>query len=893
MFNREMILTTASVAVLAVAATPAAFAQTAAPAAATPAAARELVLNDIVVTARKREENLQEVPLSVKAFTAESIEAAGLRSVADLATQTPGFSFRSAFGRTADRPVIRGMSNIQGRANAAFFLDGIFISGSTAGLPLDNLERVEIIRGPQSALYGRNTFSGAVNFIPRKAGNDPHGQISATIAEAGTLDVSGYLSGPLVKDKLFVEVNARAYTFGGQYVNASDPTTKLGAEKSRSAGISVRFKPVEDFELTGRVYYSEDRDASPAIALIGRTFGQTFPLPAVGLQLNGINCYFPTLTGATGTSFAVSPPRVVPIANTRQRGSWCGAVPLPTTFAINSAEYRSAGFPYALERDMLRTSLKAEYSLGDWTIIGTGAYNKRIQPNFQDQDYSDARVAGFETYAKDGQTDKSFEFKIQSPAKQPLRGQFGVYLYSEKDNADNFSGDLRKLVNGGNGTVFRVGDDASQLPRNSVFLSSARNIAVFGQLEYQITDQFKVSAEARYQEDKIAFTGTSTASVTIAGVSTPFTRNITADLSSAKYKAFLPRFTVDYKLNDDALIYAVVAKGNKPGDFNTGVYSAIYDDAQVADFTARGLASFKEETVWSYEAGVKTSWFDKRLVANLSAYFLDWKNQQLTQTTTGVRRDGALAALSFTTNVGKSQVKGLELELTARPTEYLELRASYALQDTKIKNYVVDDQADFFITAADVAALNATPLFNGLTFASLPTLNTIVPGSVPPRRFVQSEINTINQARVDAANALIASKGNTAGNALPRVPMHQIQLGATLFANLANDWKASFRADLSYESKRFIQVDNFGYSDGAFDLKLRATVEYERFKFTAFLNNALNDKTPVDVLRYIDTQQVFLGPNLRGFGNSSIFPRDFAVTAPRKRQAGVTLSYKF
>jgi iron complex outermembrane recepter protein len=857
------------------------------------AAPKSVGLEDIVVTARKREENLQEVPLAVKAFTAEAIESAGLRSVADLATQTPGFSFRSAFGRTADRPVIRGMSNIQGRANAAFFLDGIFISGSTAGLPLDNLERVEIIRGPQSALYGRNTFSGAVNFIPRKTGNEFEAKITGTVAQADTIDVSGYLGGAIVQDKLFVEINARNYTFGGQYTNLVDSKTKLGAEKSSSVGVTLRFKPTDNFEITSRVFYSEDRDAAPAIALVGRTIGQTFPLPGGGLQLNGINCFAPTLTGATGTSFAVSPPRVVPIANTRQRGSWCGAVPTPSNFAINSAEFRAAGFPNALQRDSLRTSLKAEYSISDWTIIGTAAYNSRIQPNFTDQDYSDARVAGFETYAKDGQRDRSFEFKVQSPANERLRGQAGVYSYYEKDNSNNFSGDLRKLVNGGNGTVFRVGDDPTQLPRNSVFLSSARNIAVFGQLEFQMTDQFKVSAEARYQEDKIAFVGTSTASVTIGGVSTPFTRNITADLSRAKYKAFLPRVTADYKITDDALIYAVVAKGNKPGDFNTGVYSAIYDDAQVADFAARGLANFKEETIWSYEAGLKTAWFDKRLIANLSAYFIDWKNQQLTQTTTGLRRDGVLGALSFTTNVGKSQVKGLELELTARPTEYLELRASYALQDTKIKDYLVDDQADFFITAADVAALNATPLFNGLAFTSLPTLNTIVPGSNPPRRFVQSEINTINQARVNAANTLINSKGNTVGNALPRVPKHQIQLGATVFADVTSEVKASLRADLSYESKRFVQVDNFGYSGDSYDLKLRATIEYQSFKFTAFLNNALNDKTPVDVLRYIDTQQVFLGPNLRGFGNSSIFPRDFGVTAARRRQAGVTVSYKF
>lgn len=127
--------------------------------------AQSVGLEEVVVTARKKEERLLDVPLSIAAFSEEQIESAGLRSVADIAQQAPGFSFRQGFGRTGSgeggagsRPSIRGMSNILGSANASFFIDGIYVSGNITSYQLDNLERVEVIRGPQSALFGRQTF---------------------------------------------------------------------------------------------------------------------------------------------------------------------------------------------------------------------------------------------------------------------------------------------------------------------------------------------------------------------------------------------------------------------------------------------------------------------------------------------------------------------------------------------------------------------------------------------------------------------------------------------------------------------------------------------------------------------------------------------------------------
>src|SRR5262245_7431037 len=130
-------------------------------------------MGEVLVTARKKQESLQEAPVAVTAFTAETLNERQIRSIEDVARFTPGFVFSKAFGRTNERPVVRGQSNIlagtnpSAEAGAAYFVDGVYYSGDILDLDLRDVQRVEVIKGPQSALYGRNTYSGAINFITR------------------------------------------------------------------------------------------------------------------------------------------------------------------------------------------------------------------------------------------------------------------------------------------------------------------------------------------------------------------------------------------------------------------------------------------------------------------------------------------------------------------------------------------------------------------------------------------------------------------------------------------------------------------------------------------------------------------------------------------------------
>ncbi|RZJ17226.1 MAG: TonB-dependent receptor [Brevundimonas sp.] len=176
-------------------------------------------LGDLVVTARRREETLQEIPASVTALSSETIERGGVRNIEDVARLTPGLTFVS-LGSNFALPVIRGLSTNVGESNVGFFIDGVY-QGSRSGMDrqLSDVERIEVIKGPQVALYGRNAFGGAINVITRAPSNDPSFRASTTVGQYDRLEGSAVVSGPLVQDRLFGRLGMSYAERGGFYTN--------------------------------------------------------------------------------------------------------------------------------------------------------------------------------------------------------------------------------------------------------------------------------------------------------------------------------------------------------------------------------------------------------------------------------------------------------------------------------------------------------------------------------------------------------------------------------------------------------------------------------------------------------------------------------------------------
>ena len=206
-------------------------------------------IDEIVVTSRKREERLQEIPLSVTVFDTEALRERNIQSAYDVATFTPNFSFnRNSVGRRLDAPSIRGqftpLQNFGSEGNVAFFVDGAFVSGTASGLTVDNLERIEIVRGPQVAQFGRGAFAGAVNYITKAPNPDEiEGQVYLKAGEERDFKTSGFLSGPLIGDKLLFFASASWESFDGEWQNSLNPCTAGQTAADGCVEFAPNYKP--------------------------------------------------------------------------------------------------------------------------------------------------------------------------------------------------------------------------------------------------------------------------------------------------------------------------------------------------------------------------------------------------------------------------------------------------------------------------------------------------------------------------------------------------------------------------------------------------------------------------------------------------------------------------
>src|SRR6056297_2346483 len=156
------------------------------------------ILEEVMVTARKRQESLQDIPVAVSALSAQDLQNLALQDLDDIAKVTAGLVFDNDFSRTANRPVIRGQANILNESGVSYFIDGVYITGSIADYDLNDVQRIEVVKGPQSALYGRNTYAGAINIVTKDPGEEVEGTLTVEAAEDSQYEIAGSVRGPLV-----------------------------------------------------------------------------------------------------------------------------------------------------------------------------------------------------------------------------------------------------------------------------------------------------------------------------------------------------------------------------------------------------------------------------------------------------------------------------------------------------------------------------------------------------------------------------------------------------------------------------------------------------------------------------------------------------------------------
>ena len=499
--------------------------------------------------------------------------------------------------------------------------------------------------------------------------------------------------------------------------------------------------------------------------------------------------------------------------------------------------FEAAGLKAGVEGKSTRTSVKADYSFDNgWTLGSTTGYNRFERYAGTDQSYDGVRAlvvpagpvnitvpGALQTFNLQRSKDWSQGLRLSSDQSRPLAGLVGLY-YFKLQGLPGYAGDLSSGI--------PVAND----PGNE-----AENRAIYAQVRWHIDDRWTTSLEARYAEDRLSLDGSDTRIV--GGVS--YTRNFNA---SVKYDSFTPRWTLSYQAADNVNLFALVAKGNKPGGFNTFVYDARLTDEASAALIAQGLNRINEEEVTNYELGLKSDWLDNTLRVNANVYQIDWSNQGLTVASTVQQRNGTPFSTSYTVNVGETRIRGFELESLWAFAPGWRASLAYAYTDSEIKRFSSQDQADLMGTPAN-------------------------PNPGP-----------------DDALASVA------GNKSPLVPRNKLSLGLGYDADLANGWNLSANWDTTYESARFVQVHNLARFGASTLRNFRLSLSpNEAWRFTAYVNNVFDDDTPQGGLRYLSFEAPrIMVPNIApAAGYASVQQRAFGVTAPMPRMYGIEVSYRF
>lgn len=790
-----------------------------------------LALEEIVVTARRREENLMQVPLAISAVTASEIENAGMRNLIDLGKFTPGlFASVSGNGRTdrsATKLVFRGLS----QASGLTFIDGAPYAGSKTP-DVTDAERVEVLKGPQSAYFGRSTYSGAVNFVPRAPADSFQGRVSTEFSQFSGSNASLSLEGPIIGDKLGVRINASHYDTGGQYRNPLQGNM-LGQEETNAINLYIRSQVTDALTISSFMSYSLDDDGTPTEAvMLARKFS---PAPGFAVTSAPRGGELQCNLGGTGgpyycgqlptiTTLLQNNPLIISVydrTDALTRARLLEALPV-----FNSSTGVTEKYPSLFRTDWLQhfglkrltqhAHLKLDYETSTgWSLNSTTSWDRTKQQAITDQNYRDASQLPNPNYRGPTLTptlpvvdyhplnvtsiihNESTELRVTSPSEERLRGVAGVSWLVIRNPG---SGTLGFGIGPGTGTV-----------TNTFNKSKTDTPAVFGAAYYDITQDLTLTAEGRYQWDGIY----QQQLWPILVPATPLHRT---------YKSFSPRVSLDYKFAEGSLAYILFSRGYRPGGFNTALIGnppAILAQLEAAG----GKLSFEQEKLVNFEAGVKSTLLDGRLQTTLAIYTDKWSNGQIANSIFVIQPDGTFRNPVLTLNQGKVDLKGLEADARFAATEELTVSASLGYMDNTITSYV------YF---PDGNELRGSTVVNG--------------------------------------------------NSLRQAPKWTWSLSPQYEGHLIGDWDWFARADWTHRGKYFIDNTNVAWTAPLDLFNARIGFTNEKIRLEGFVANLTNNKQITEAVS---------GACCHDIIGNNVTANAIRIGVPKKRTFGVKGSYEF
>ena len=583
--------------------------------------AQELALEEIVVTARKRDESIQDIPLSVAAFSSEQLREQQITDVEDILQFVPGVHMSN---HTANRnnPAIRFRaidppSSVRQSQTSSAFVDGVYLPGTTQWLSMNDIERVEVVKGPQSAFFGRATFGGAINFISRTPGDEFNGDINLIVGDSGRADLWVSGEGPLIEDRLYLRASGRFYTYDGAWKNEHPTGGDLGAQTTNAGSVTLYATPTDDLSIKLRHVRTTDDDGLAVQFLV---------------KGENNNCGPFTTNGVTGSATYY--------CGTLSRDLISNGVSIDTSPVADTVYKDDMG----LDRTTELTSLNIDWDIGGYTLSSvTGQYREDTE------EMRELLTDELLVYLKWKDESWSQELRLSSPQDKRLRWMVGAYyldLTYGKDGSSGFPcpGIGPWCRNFATGETYTRGGRGS-FGVNPTVAEGVENQALFGSVAYDITEQLTVSLEFRYEEETLANASSVTQEAMPLdpadpiGTAQPF-GGAEVDLS-ADFEAELPRLIVDYKLSDNTLLYASYSKGNNPGGFNPEVIQMEPTVAFPAFFASEGIGyQVLQAELDAWEFGGKHTFAGGKGYLNGAVYIMEWGNQRFRGFTQSVDSNG-------------------------------------------------------------------------------------------------------------------------------------------------------------------------------------------------------------------------------------------------------------
>ncbi len=562
-------------------------------------------IEEIVVTAQQREQNLQDVPIAISAFTSEAVEKNMFRDVTDYVMKTPNASFTSAGARSRRDISIRGVTNFVGQNNAirtstfGFYVDGFSVSSASINPPMMDIERIEVLRGPQATYFGRNALGGGISITSNKPTDELEGSIMADYSRFDTYDVEGVLNIPIIENVLAARVNLKQSESDGNIENIN-PIGGGNDSKYQYAKASVLYTPTDALTINVFGSYADEN---------------------VGMREGVPSGVFSTFAG--GTLFSDFPDR--------DGDGLADPDPDGVGFYPDNQDKVNFNAPQDVGTEFKYLVGRLDYAMDSMTFTSITGWME--SDFFLQGDIDGGSVDYLREYRTVPRKSVSQEFRLQSANDSAFNWNVGLLYAKDEGTMDNktYVGDAGLPSFGLPGGFLIDSEDSEH---------EAENWAAFGQVDYMITERLTLSAGGRYSEE--------TKTATILGFSGALVTEVSYEDT---FYDFSPKVSADFAMNEEVTLYATISKGFKSG----GVQDAPFESAQ----------SYEPETLWNYEVGMKGEFFERRLRLNTAVFYMDWKDMQASFQQAGTDDEGNFILFGGIDNAEQATSKGAELSGTA------------------------------------------------------------------------------------------------------------------------------------------------------------------------------------------------------------------------------------